>query len=132
MPKVSFRMASASRESAFGVQTTTSRKIARSGHTEDRLTTAPSGCCVRKGSIFGADSWRLATAGALSRRGSGAGRRRLRLEETQMRVRMTRNRFACRLVPWAPEEGEVEAASDAQPHGIRKPRHIHAAHGWIG
>jgi hypothetical protein len=49
MPKVSFRMASASRESVFGVQTNTARKIHRSDHTEDRLTTAPSGCCVRKG-----------------------------------------------------------------------------------
>jgi hypothetical protein len=51
MPKVSFRMASASRESVFGVQTNTARKIHRSDHTEDRLTTAPSGCCVRKGTL---------------------------------------------------------------------------------
>jgi hypothetical protein len=49
MPKVSFRMASASRESVFGVQTNTARKIHRSDHTEGRLTTAPSGCRVRKG-----------------------------------------------------------------------------------
>jgi hypothetical protein len=49
MPKVSFRMASASRESVFGVQTSTARKNHRSGHTEARLTTTPSGCCVRKG-----------------------------------------------------------------------------------
>jgi hypothetical protein len=49
MPQVSFRMASASRESVFGVQTNTARKIHRSDHTEGRLTTAPSGCCVRKG-----------------------------------------------------------------------------------
>src|ERR671920_1497854 len=49
MPKVSFRMASASRESVFGVQTSTARKNHRSGHTEGRLTTTPSGCCVRKG-----------------------------------------------------------------------------------
>src|SRR5689334_18128505 len=34
MPKVSFRMASASRESDFGVQTSTARKNHRSGHTE--------------------------------------------------------------------------------------------------
>jgi hypothetical protein len=34
MPKVSFRMASASRESVFGVQTNTARKIHRSDHTE--------------------------------------------------------------------------------------------------
>src|SRR5438045_9763673 len=53
MPKVSFRMASASRESVFGVQTNTARKIHRSDHTEDRLTTAPSGCCVRKGTTSG-------------------------------------------------------------------------------
>src|SRR3954451_1481558 len=53
MPKVSFRMASASRESVFGVQTNTARKIHRSDHTEDRLTTAPSGCCVRKGPSTG-------------------------------------------------------------------------------
>jgi hypothetical protein len=39
-------MASASRESVFGVQTNTARKIHRSDHTEGRLTTAPSGCCV--------------------------------------------------------------------------------------
>src|SRR3954447_4171209 len=51
MPKVSFRMASASRESVFGVQTNTARKIHRSDHTEDRLTPAPSGCCVRKGTL---------------------------------------------------------------------------------
>src|SRR5918996_4416165 len=53
MPKVSFRMASASRESVFGVQTNTARKIHRSDHTEDRLTTAPSGCCVRKRTLTG-------------------------------------------------------------------------------
>src|ERR687891_735299 len=53
MPKVSFRMASASRESVFGVQTNTARKIHRSDHTEGRLTTAPSGCCVRKGTRCG-------------------------------------------------------------------------------
>src|SRR6187200_1312919 len=52
MPKVSFRMASASRESVFGVQTNTARKIHRSDHTEGRLTTAPSGCCVRKGTGY--------------------------------------------------------------------------------
>src|SRR4051812_8015096 len=40
MPKVSFRMASASGESVFGVQTNTARKIHRSDHTEGRLTTA--------------------------------------------------------------------------------------------
>ncbi|MCA1696991.1 MAG: hypothetical protein LC749_20985, partial [Actinobacteria bacterium] len=56
MPKVSFRMASASRESVFGVQTNTARKIHRSDHTEDRLTTAPSGCRVRKGTITGTSS----------------------------------------------------------------------------
>src|SRR5450755_4555046 len=67
MPKVSFRMASASRESVFGVQTNTARKIHRSDHTEGRLTTAPSGCCVRKGTLneqFGAGrlapDWRQA------------------------------------------------------------------------
>ena len=49
MPKVSFRMASAYCEWVFGVQTNTERKIHRSDHTEGRLTTAPSGCCVRKG-----------------------------------------------------------------------------------
>src|SRR3954463_11494088 len=53
MPKVSFRMASASRESVFGVQTNTARQIHRSDHTEGRLTTAPSGCCVRKGTPCG-------------------------------------------------------------------------------
>jgi len=40
MPKVSFRMASASRESVFGVQTNTARKIHRSDHTEGRLTSS--------------------------------------------------------------------------------------------
>src|ERR1700694_2458662 len=53
MPKVSFRMAPASRESVFGVQTSTARKNHRSGHTEGRLTTTPSGCCVRKGTPVG-------------------------------------------------------------------------------
>jgi hypothetical protein len=53
MPKVSFRMASASRESVFGVQTNTARKIHRSDHTVGRLTTTPSGCCVRKGRATG-------------------------------------------------------------------------------
>src|SRR5918992_6365843 len=53
MPKVSFRMASASRKSVFGVQTNTARKIHRSDYTEGRLTTAPSGCCVRKGTPCG-------------------------------------------------------------------------------
>ncbi len=53
MPKVSFRMASASHEWVFGVQTNTARKIHRSDHTEGRLTTAPSGCCVRKGTVTG-------------------------------------------------------------------------------
>lgn len=53
MPKVSFRMASPSRESVFGVQTSTARKIHRTGHTEGRLTTAPGGCCVRKGTPCG-------------------------------------------------------------------------------
>src|SRR3979411_3344964 len=53
MPKVSFRMASASREWVFGVQTNTARKIHRSDPTEGRLTTAPSGCCVRKGTVTG-------------------------------------------------------------------------------
>src|SRR3954452_3500261 len=46
-------MASASRESVFGVQTNTARKIHRSDHTEGRLTTAPSGCCIRKGTGCG-------------------------------------------------------------------------------
>src|SRR5438105_10290408 len=55
MPKVSFRMASASREWVFGVQTNTARKIHRSDHTEGRLTTAPSECCVRKGTVTGND-----------------------------------------------------------------------------
>src|SRR5687768_12897961 len=62
MPKVSFRMASASRESVLGAQTNTARKIHRSDHTEGRLTTAPSGCCVRKGTLTGkrrcANWWR--------------------------------------------------------------------------
>src|SRR5712692_6261599 len=53
MPKVSFRMASAYREWLFGVPTNTARKIHRSDHTEGRLTTAPSGCCVRKGTVTG-------------------------------------------------------------------------------
>src|SRR5712671_5080450 len=53
MPKVSFRMASAYREWVFGIQTNTARKIHRSDHTEGRLTTAPSGCCVRKGTVTG-------------------------------------------------------------------------------
>src|SRR5438034_9148601 len=53
MPKVSFRMASAYCEWVFGVQTNTARKIHRSDHTEGRLTTAPSGCCVRKGTVTG-------------------------------------------------------------------------------
>src|SRR3989442_15593312 len=53
MPKVSFRMASAYREWVFGVQTNTARKIHRSDHTDGRLTTAPSGCCVRKGTPNG-------------------------------------------------------------------------------
>jgi hypothetical protein len=52
MPKVSFRIASASSESVFGVQT--GAEIHRSDHTEDRLTTAPSRCCVRKGSALAA------------------------------------------------------------------------------
>src|SRR5882757_6493136 len=56
MPKVSFRMASASRESVFGVQTSTARKIHRSDHTEGRLTTTPSGCCVRKGTACGPET----------------------------------------------------------------------------
>jgi hypothetical protein len=46
-------MASASREWVFGVQTSTARKNHRSGHTEGRLTTTPSGCCVRKGTLSG-------------------------------------------------------------------------------
>src|SRR5436190_21969413 len=37
MPKVSFRMASVSRESVFGVQTSTARKNRRSGHTDGRF-----------------------------------------------------------------------------------------------
>src|SRR3712207_3583846 len=53
MAKVSFRMASVSRESVFGVQTNTAREIHRSDHTEGRLTTAPSGCCVGKGTLTG-------------------------------------------------------------------------------
>src|SRR5437588_2304481 len=53
MPKVSFRMASAYCEWVFGVQTNTARKTHRSDHTEGRLTTAPSGCCVRKGTVTG-------------------------------------------------------------------------------
>src|SRR5947209_7903309 len=40
MPKVSFRMASASRESVFAVQTNTARKNHRSDHTEGRRTVA--------------------------------------------------------------------------------------------
>jgi hypothetical protein len=74
MPKVSFRMASASRESVFGVQTNTARKIHRSDHTEGRLTTAPSGCCVRKGTPTGHFA---CIAGAFRNRsvlGSGQGR----------------------------------------------------------
>src|SRR4051794_5382688 len=53
MPKVSFRMASASRESVFGIQTNAARKDHRSDHIEGRLTTAPSGCRVRKGTTTG-------------------------------------------------------------------------------
>src|SRR5712692_7426176 len=49
MPKVSFRIASASREWVFGVQTNTARKIHRSDHTEGRLTTAPSGLLRTEG-----------------------------------------------------------------------------------
>lgn len=37
----------------FGVQTSTARRNHRSGHTEGRLTTTPSGCCVRKGTPCG-------------------------------------------------------------------------------
>src|SRR5215207_5113514 len=76
MPKVSFRMASASRESVFGVQTNTARKIHRSDHTEDRLTTAPSGCCVRKGTLSdtpGGKPSRLTTLLRLPDRESPAG-----------------------------------------------------------
>src|SRR5215204_4664440 len=64
MAKVSFRMASASRESVSGVQTNTTRKIHRSDHTEGRSTTAPSGRCVRKGTRCG----HSASYAALSRR----------------------------------------------------------------
>src|SRR4051794_23287172 len=53
MPKVSFRMASASIESVFDVQTSRARENHRSGHTEGRLTTTPSGCSVRKGPSTG-------------------------------------------------------------------------------
>ena len=53
MAKVSFRIALASRESVFDVQTSTTRKNHRSGHSEGRLTTTPSGCCVRKGTPCG-------------------------------------------------------------------------------
>ena len=62
--KVSFRTASASGESVFGVQTNAARKIHRSDHTEGPLTTAPSGCCVRKGTRCGhsASIWRLVAA----------------------------------------------------------------------
>src|SRR5215217_2456577 len=67
MPKVSFRMASASRESVFGVQTNTARKIHRSDHTEGRLTTAPSGCCVRKGTRCGHSASILGVTSATSR-----------------------------------------------------------------
>jgi hypothetical protein len=75
MPKVSFRMASACRESVFGVQTNTARKIHRSDHTEDRLT-APSGCCVRKGTLSdtpGGKPSRLTTLLRLPDRESPAG-----------------------------------------------------------
>src|SRR5512132_3325561 len=52
MPKVSFRMASASR---VGIRRTDQHGAEKSSvsHTEGRLTTTPSGCCVRKGSPCG-------------------------------------------------------------------------------
>src|SRR5215217_6359727 len=75
MPKVSFRMASASRESVFGVQTNTARKIDRSDHTEGRLTTAPSGCCVRKGTRYGDVQGVRSRQPTVSRRGSACGHR---------------------------------------------------------
>src|SRR4051794_37274585 len=46
MPKVSFRMASASRESVFGVQTSTARKVHRSDHTEGPDSPRRSGCNI--------------------------------------------------------------------------------------
>ncbi|HSH32956.1 MAG TPA: hypothetical protein VLB31_05005, partial [Actinomycetota bacterium] len=51
MPKVSFRMASASRESVFDVQTSTARKNHRSDHTEDQLTTTPSRVLRTEGTL---------------------------------------------------------------------------------
>lgn len=41
MPKISFRMAPASRESVCGGQTSTARTPHRSGHTEGQLATTP-------------------------------------------------------------------------------------------
>src|SRR4051812_16305409 len=46
MAKTSLRMASVSREPVFDVQTSRTRKIHRSGHTEGRLTTTPSRCTL--------------------------------------------------------------------------------------
>ena len=52
MPKVSFRMASASR---VGIRRTDQHGAEKSssGHTERRLTTTPSGCCIREGTTSG-------------------------------------------------------------------------------
>jgi hypothetical protein len=64
MPKVSFRMASASRESVFGVETNTARKIHRSDHTEGRLSkhsalaTPPRSRCRATSHDEPRDSWR--------------------------------------------------------------------------
>src|SRR5215212_10135270 len=53
MPKVSFRMASASRESAFRRTDQHGAEKSSVRPHQGRLTTTPSGCCVRKGPSTG-------------------------------------------------------------------------------
>src|SRR5471030_73537 len=59
MPKVSFRMASASRKSVVGGQTSTARKNHRSDHTEGPVHHHAKRMCVRKGTVSGTSSNQL-------------------------------------------------------------------------
>src|SRR3954447_20818056 len=100
MPKLSFRMASASCESVFRVQTNTARKIHRSDHTEGPLTTAPNGCCVRKGTAGGTNPGLLGPRAKIVLIGTCGSHRGSRLPDDSRRGR-----------PW----GMLVLAASSQP-----------------
>src|SRR5437763_1492208 len=117
MPKVSFLMASAYCEWVFGIQTNTARKIHRSDHTEGRLTTAPSGCCVRKGTPDGTSTPQsrqfVVPRGAMCRK-PGSVMCATDRASNETRLHSPQHRNSVRTVPVRPDNGLLDPRDDAK------------------